>query len=43
MQVCLQEFNKEDNEKASIARNGEELSSQFYKNTTELSLGVIHI
>ena len=27
MQVCLQDFNKKDDEKASIARNGEELLS----------------
>ena len=38
MQACLQEFNKKDAEKTSIARNDEELLSQFYESATELSL-----
>ena len=38
MQACLQEFNKEVADKASIARNGEELLSQSYESMTKLSL-----
>ena len=37
MQACLREFNKKHVERASIARNGEELPSQFYDSTTERS------
>ena len=37
MQACLREFNKKDAENASVERNGEELLSQFYESTTELS------
>ena len=38
IQACLREFNKKDAGKASIARNSEELISQFYESNTELSL-----
>ena len=38
MQACRQEFSKKEVEKASTARNGEELLSQFYGSTRELSL-----
>ena len=38
LECILLSLDKKDAEKASIARNGEELLSQFYESTTELSL-----
>ena len=38
MQARFREFNKKDAEKTSVARNDEEVLSQFYESATELSL-----
>ena len=38
MQARFREFNKKDAEKTSVARNDEEVLSQFYDSATELSL-----
>ena len=38
MQARFREFNKKDAEKTSVARNDEEVLSQFYDSVTELSL-----
>ena len=38
MQARFREFNKKDAEKTSVARNDEEVLSQFYASATELSL-----